>query len=222
MQHVFLEAAHIPSRRRAALIRYRDGPKRWLDIAGVMVLCPLVAPVVALLWVAVRSTGGPGFFGQERVGLDGAPFRCWKLRTMVPDAEARLAVHLATDPAAAREWAETHKLRDDPRVTRLGRVLRRTSLDELPQFWNVLRGEMSLVGPRPVPRAELAAYRGQEWAYLICRPGLTGLWQVGGRNAVSYAERVRLDLRYLLVAGLRTDLAVLCRTPLAMLRGTGC
>jgi exopolysaccharide production protein ExoY len=207
--------------RRRALERYRDGAKRRLDIVLVLVLAPLVLPVVAVLWLAVRAGGGPGFFGHERVGLDGRRFRCWKLRTMVPDAEARLRAHLRRDRAAAREWAETYKLRHDPRVTRLGRVLRKTSLDELPQLWNVLRGEMSLVGPRPVPEAELIEYAGYEWAYLSCRPGLTGLWQISGRNAVSYGQRVRFDVEYLLRAGLAEDLRILALTPREVLRRSG-
>lgn len=221
MDHGYRTIAHVPPPRLEALRRYQDGAKRWLDVAGAVLLAPVAVPVVGLLWLAVRLDGGPGFFGQDRVGRDGRVFRCWKLRSMVPDAEARLQAHLARDAAAAREWAATYKLRDDPRVTRLGRMLRQTSLDELPQLWNVLKGEMSLVGPRPVPRAELAEYAGYEWAYLSCRPGLTGLWQTGGRNDVSYRQRVRMDVRYLLLAGLRADIAILLRTPLAMMRRTG-
>ena len=221
MEHVFLSVDRVEPGRRRAFLRYRDGAKRRLDRAGVLALLPIAAPLVALLWCAVRLTGGPGFFAQERVGLDGRPFRCWKLRSMVVDAEARLRTHLAADPDAAREWAQDYKLRRDPRVTRLGRFLRSTSLDELPQLWNVWNGEMSLVGPRPVPRDELVEYAGFEWAYLMCRPGLTGVWQTGGRNRVSYGDRVRMDVGYLLAAGPWTDLAVILRTPLAVLKRTG-
>lgn len=221
MQHIDFPGLQVAPSRRSAFLRYRDGMKRALDLAGVVLLAPVAVPLVALLWCAVRLSGGPGFFAHERVGLGGAPFRCWKLRTMVPDAEARLRLHLAADPAAALEWAQSYKLRSDPRVTRLGRVLRKTSLDELPQLWNVLRGEMSLVGPRPVPRCELAEYGDAAWAYLLCRPGLTGFWQTGGRNAVSYDERIRMDMRYLLEAGPLTDLGLILVTPVAMLRRTG-
>lgn len=207
--------------RRIAFQRYAQGGKRVLDIAGVVALAPLALPVVGALWVAVRLDGGPGFFGHDRVGQGATQFRCWKLRTMCVDAPERLRDHLKSDRAAAREWAQNYKLRDDPRVTRLGRFLRKTSLDELPQLWNVLRGEMSLVGPRPVPQAELEEYRGFEWAYLMCRPGITGVWQVSGRNEVSYAERVRMDVSYVLNARLATDLGVLWKTVGAVLRRTG-
>ena len=169
----------------------------------------------------VALDGANPFFGHRRVGRDGRVFRCWKLRSMVPDAEARLARHLAENPAAAREWAAARKLSQDPRVTRVGRVLRRTSLDELPQVWNVLLGEMSLVGPRPVTTEELMRYGPARWAYLGVRPGITGLWQVRGRNRLSYAERVRLDAEYARDASLALDLGLLLRTVPAVLRLTG-
>lgn len=221
MQHWNAVDRGVVAPRRRAMERYREGPKRWLDLLGVCLLLPVVLPVVLACWLAIRADGGPGFFGHWRVGQEGRRFRCWKLRSMVPDAEARLAAHLARNPAAAREWAETYKLRRDPRITRLGRVLRKTSLDELPQLWNVAMGEMSLVGPRPVTEAELAEYAGYEWAYLACRPGLTGLWQVSGRNRVGYADRVRMDVAYLMRAGLAADLAILARTPREVLRRSG-
>ncbi len=208
--------------RRLAFHRYVTRGKRVLDVAGVLVLAPVAVPLVAVLWGAVRLDGGPGFFGHDRVGREATQFRCWKLRTMCVDAPARLRAHLKRDPGAAREWAQNYKLKDDPRVTRLGRILRKTSLDELPQLWNVLRGEMSLVGPRPVPEAELEEYRGFEWAYLMCRPGITGVWQVSGRNDVSYAERVKMDVGYVLNARLRTDLEVLWKTIGAVVKRTGC
>lgn len=207
--------------RRAAFQQYMSRRKRVLDVVGVLAVAPVAVPLVAVLWGAVRLDGGPGFFGHVRVGKDATQFRCWKLRTMCVDAPARLRAHLKTDRAAAREWAQTYKLKNDPRVTRLGAILRKTSLDELPQLWNVLRGEMSLVGPRPVPQVELEEYRGFEWAYLMCRPGITGIWQVSGRNDVSYAERVRMDVSYVLNARLRTDLSVLWKTVGAVLKRTG-
>jgi lipopolysaccharide/colanic/teichoic acid biosynthesis glycosyltransferase len=141
---------------------------------------------------------------------------------MVRDADRALDLHLARSPAARAEWAATRKLRDDPRVLgRLGRFLRRTSLDELPQLWNVLRGEMSLVGPRPVVDEELALYAGQDRWYLAVRPGLTGPWQVGGRSDTSYAARVRLDVDYARAPSLRRDLRILLQTVRVLLSGKG-
>ncbi len=195
--------------------------KRVFDVVFALVLLPFLVPVIGVLWLSVRRDGGPGFFGHERIGRDGVAFRCWKLRTMVVDAEARLCAHLAADPEAAAEWAREHKLSNDPRVTRWGRFLRRTSLDELPQIWNVLRGEMSFVGPRPVVLAELDRYGPHRAAYCALRPGITGLWQVSGRNDVSYAERVQLDASYARSCGLWRDLEIILRTAHAVLGATG-
>ncbi|WP_236861036.1 sugar transferase [Brevirhabdus pacifica] len=206
--------------RAARALRYRDGLKRGMDVAGSLALAPLWLPLVALCWALVRLDGGPGFYGHARVGRDGRIFRCWKLRSMCPDATARLRRHLRADPAAAREWAQGYKLSRDPRVTPLGRLLRRYRVDELPQFWNVLRGEMSLVGPRPVTAAELAEYRGRDWAYTTFRPGLTGIWQVSGQPR-AYEARIRMDCAYLMRAGPGTDLAILGRTLGVILRGSG-
>lgn len=206
---------------RARVVRYRDGAKRVLDIAGVLALAPLAVPLIGVLWGLARCDGGPGLFAHGRVGQDGKEFRCWKIRTMVPDARTRLRAHLATDPDAMREWQQNFKLSNDPRVTRLGRFLRATSLDELPQLWNVWRGEMSLVGPRPVPRDELLAYAGFERAYYLLRPGITGLWQVSGRNATTYEDRVRLDADYARRASILLDLGILWRTVGVVLRRTG-
>ena len=216
--------APLPSgtaRRQMAFQRYQSRAKRGLDLLGCLLLAPLAGGLVGVLWLLVRLDGGPGFFGHERIGRNGVPFLCWKLRTMCRDAEARLEDHLARNPAAAAEWAESYKLQEDPRVTRLGRILRKTSLDELPQLWNVLKGEMSLVGPRPVPAVELVEYGGYEWAYLLARPGITGLWQVSGRNEVSYSTRVGMDLTYVLQAGVRMDLSILWRTIGEVLRRSG-
>ncbi|MFT3973631.1 MAG: sugar transferase [Amaricoccus sp.] len=188
--------------------------KRAIDIAvslGFVAVLAVVLPVLATaLWLC---HGVDPFYGHERVGRGGRRFRCWKLRTMAPDADARLAALLATSPAAAREWAETRKLRTDPRILgRIGRFLRRSSLDELPQFWNVLAGDMSLVGPRPVVSDELGHYGAHVDWYLAVRPGLTGPWQVGGRSEASYASRVRLDVGYARGPSLRRDAAILVRT----------
>ncbi|SLN53384.1 Undecaprenyl phosphate N,N'-diacetylbacillosamine 1-phosphate transferase [Roseivivax jejudonensis] len=195
--------------------------KRGFDLSVALLLLPMLAPIILVLYLATRAGGGPGFFGHARIGRHGRAFRCWKIRTMVPDAEAVLAAHLAADPAAAREWAASFKLAADPRITRLGRILRETSLDELPQIVNVLRGEMSFVGPRPVTAVEMARYRGYEWCYLSGRPGITGLWQVSGRNDVDYDARVRLDVEYSSSRTLLMDIAILWRTIGAVLNATG-
>lgn len=200
-----------------------DG-KRLVDLGLTLLLAPLWLPVTGLVALLVACCGGgPVLHGQWRVGRGGRAFRLWKFRTMVPGAEAELATVLARDGALARIWARHAKLRHDPRVTRPGRFLRRYSLDEVPQFWNVLCGDMSLVGPRPVPAAELQAQYGPAAdAYLACRPGLTGLWQVSGRNDLDYAGRVALDIRYARDRDARLDAIILLRTVGAVLRGTGC
>lgn len=200
---------------------YLECGKRVLDLA----LCLLVLPVVVLLVTALAAVvaidGANPFFAHARVGRGGASFGCFKLRTMVPDAQQRLDALLKADPAARAEWAETRKLARDPRVTPLGRFLRQTSLDELPQLLNVLRGEMSLVGPRPVTADELARYGRHVDAYLALRPGLTGLWQTMGRNDVSYQRRVQLDCEYGRRTSLWLDLSILARTVTVVLRRTG-
>ena len=201
---------------------YRAFGKRALDLALGLALIPFALPIIGLIAILVRrDDGGAPFFGHTRVGREGAEFRCWKIRTMVPDAETRLAEHLAADPKAAAEWEAEVKLTHDPRITRLGAFLRKTSLDELPQLWNVLKGDMSFVGPRPVPKKELEKYGAFKPSYLAVRPGITGLWQVSGRNEVSYAERVQLDVDYHRNHDLAMDLGILVRTAGVVLRPTG-
>lgn len=195
--------------------------KRALDLIISITILPIILPIIAVLYLVVRRDGGAGLFGHARVGKDGKVFSCWKIRTMVPDAQTRLDALLAVDAEARAEWEQDHKLRNDPRVTRLGNFLRRSSLDELPQIWNVLKGEMSLIGPRPVTQPELARYGKQARSYLMMRPGITGLWQVSGRNDISYAERVALDVKYLDEMSLRKDLAILYMTVFAVLGRTG-
>jgi len=171
--------------------------KRAFDLVVGSALLVLAAPLVGAIALAILLVDGrPVFFWQRRVGMDGRPFACLKFRTMVRDAEARLAALLERDPAARAEWQRDHKLRVDPRISRVGEWLRRTSLDELPQLWNVLRGEMSLIGPRPVVEEELARYGDRAAFYLKTRPGLSGLWQVSGRNDVDYGQRVAMDCQY--------------------------
>lgn len=196
--------------------------KRIFDLILVLVAGPLLIPLFIALGLAIRLTSpGPVFFAHERVGFHGRTFRCFKFRTMVQNADEVLARHLEQNAAARREWAATQKLQNDPRVTQLGRLLRALSLDELPQLFNVIKGEMSLVGPRPVVRAELERYRGAIIYYVSARPGLTGLWQVSGRNDVSYNHRVRLDRTYVAGWTLMADIWILARTIPAVLAARG-
>ena len=195
--------------------------KRLFDVVFALAILPVLAPLIAVLWCLVKLDGGPGFFGHERVGLGGRNFTCWKLRTMVPDAESRLEALLARDANAAAEWSASFKLTNDPRIVRIGRFLRKSSLDELPQLWNVLLGEMSFVGPRPVPKKELGMYGDAKLAYLSVRPGVTGLWQVSGRNEVNYSDRVALDRYYVERASALLDASLILRTVLAVMRLEG-
>ncbi|MFN3937275.1 MAG: sugar transferase [Gemmobacter sp.] len=199
---------------------YRNVGKRAMDMALVLLSAPIVVPLVGALAVAVARDGGSPFFSQIRVGKDGRRFRMWKLRSMTVDAEARLADHLEADPVARQEWDETQKLRDDPRVTRVGRLLRRSSMDELPQLWNVLKGDMSLVGPRPMMPCQQSLYPCT--AYYAIRPGITGYWQTSERNNSSFAARAQFDRAYERDLSLRTDLSLLWRTIGVVFRGTGC
>lgn len=200
---------------------YRQGGKRLFDIVIVIAGLPVILPVILVLALLVMRDGGAPFFGHRRVGRDGRTFLCWKLRSMVPDAEARLRDHLAQDPAARAEWDANFKLEKDPRITRLGHFLRRSSLDELPQIWNILKGEMSVVGPRPVTAAEIELYGVHVAEYQSLHPGLTGLWQVSGRNDLSYAERVKLDVSYARSSSLFLDTMIVLRTVRAVIQRTG-
>jgi exopolysaccharide production protein ExoY len=184
----------------------------------ILLLSPVMLVVTLLIW---RSDGAPILFGHYRVGQHGRLFRCLKFRSMYRNSEQMLRDLLAKDPAARAEWERDHKLLNDPRITPIGNFLRRTSLDELPQLFNVLRGEMSLVGPRPITVAELPRYGQVRWHYLSVRPGMTGLWQVSGRNDVSYDERVELDRRYVESDSLRMRLTILWRTVHVVLYGSG-
>jgi exopolysaccharide production protein ExoY len=187
--------------------------KRALDIVGALGLAALFAPfmfaLTVWLWLA---GGGVVLFAQERIGRGGRRFTCYKFATMVPRAEQMLAELLEQRPDLRAEWARDHKLRNDPRVTRLGRFLRRTSLDELPQLWNVLKADMSLVGPRPIVRQEIVKYRRAIGHYLSVKPGITGLWQVSGRNNTTYRRRLALDRVYAGRSSFVLDVAILLRT----------
>jgi len=199
-----------------------EGLKRAMDVLGAGAMLFVLSPVFLLLALLVRADGGPAFFAHRRVGRDGEEFGCLKFRSMVIDSQARLEALLASDPAARAEWEATRKLKNDPRVTKIGRFLRATSLDELPQLLNVLRGEMSLVGPRPVIQSELDRFYGAAaFHYMSIRPGITGLWQVSGRSDTSYAQRVALDVAYVARPSLWQDIKILLRTPMAVLSRRG-
>lgn len=197
------------------------GLKRAMDIAGACVLLVLLAPLMLVLATLVRRDGGSAVYRHRRIGADGSAFDCLKFRSMCADADQRLRRVLEENPAARLEWERTFKLRDDPRITSIGRFLRRTSLDELPQLFNVLRGEMSLVGPRPIVREEVPRYGGAFVYYQRCRPGITGPWQVSGRSDTSYTTRVALDAHYARQWSLGRDVAILFRTVGVVLRGSG-
>lgn len=195
---------------------------RALDILIASVALVFFLPMFLIIAIAIKCADpGPVFFRQRRIGLGGQAFGCWKFRTMVVDAEARLEKILQSDPQAAREWAEHQKLTNDPRVTALGNFLRRSSLDELPQLFNVLMGEMSIVGPRPIVEAEAERY-GQHFAlYCLVRPGITGLWQISGRSDVRYFERVLLDVRYVSSRSMMRDIKIIVLTVPSVLAARG-
>lgn len=186
--------------------------KRGFDLIVAALLLAGLAPLFVFLIAAIRRSGPVVFFGHTRLGRNGKPFKCYKFRTMVPDAQEVLRQLLASDPEARAEWARDFKLKRDPRVTRVGRFLRKSSLDELPQLWNVLRGEMSLVGPRPIIEEELERYQNKKDFFLEAKPGMTGLWQISGRNDVTYAERVQLDAWYARNWQLWYDVVILLKT----------
>ena len=198
---------------------YRRRLKRALDLLLVLAASIPVLLVIGALALIVRRDGHGAFYSQDRVGMNGAHFRLWKLRTMVPDADAALAAHLAADPEAAAEWLVHQKLKNDPRITRFGRILRATSLDELPQLWNVARGDMAIVGPRPMMPCQQALYPGCE--YYRMRPGITGFWQISERSESSFADRARFDRDYYRHISFATDLRTIARTVGVVLRRTG-
>ena len=175
----------------------------------IVLLSPLLAAIAVLIW---KRDGAPIVFAHYRVGQHGKLFRCLKFRSMLRDSDRRLAELLRNDPKACEEWQRDQKLSNDPRITPIGQFLRKTSLDELPQLFNVFRGEMSLVGPRPITVSELERYGVVRWHYLSVRPGMTGLWQISGRNNTSYKERIALDHRYIEQRSLLGDLYILFKT----------
>ncbi|WP_371823372.1 sugar transferase [Paracoccus sp. Z118] len=196
--------------------------KRALDVILSIAILPIFLPLIALLAIAVfLSDFRNPFFSHKRVGQDGRMFGCLKLRSMVVGAENLLPELLKGSPERQKEWDESQKLDDDPRITRVGAFLRRTSLDELPQLFNVLRGDMSLVGPRPIVPDELRRYGRDAATYLRLRPGVTGMWQTAGRNDVSYAERVHMDVEYERNILFWMDMKIMALTVVAVLHKTG-
>lgn len=199
---------------------YRHGGKRLLDVVLVLMAAPFVVPLVLILAALVSRDGGSAFYTQDRVGKGGRTFRMWKLRSMVMDADERMSDYLSRNDEARREWDATQKLRNDPRITPLGHFLRKSSLDELPQLWNVLIGDMSLVGPRPMMTCQKVLYPCT--CYYELRPGITGYWQTSGRNQTTFAARAGYDAAYERELGLRKDVAILLRTVSVVVKGTGC
>lgn len=197
--------------------------KRFFDLFFSLLVLLIGFPIFLCIGLIIRLTSkGQAIYAQERIGRGGRPFRCYKFRTMYRDADARLNKLLTKDPALAKEWLEKCKLAKDPRITLFGSFLRKTSLDELPQFWNVLKGDLSLVGPRPVVQTELKRYYGLKAAKILAiRPGLTGIWQVSGRSNVSYAMRVEMDELYVDSQNLLLDIKLIALTIPVMLSAKG-
>lgn len=199
---------------------YNLGFKRFFDVLAVLLSLPFVLPLIAISAIFVARDGGSPFYCQPRIGRNGRTYTIWKLRTMVFDAEAKLDAHLRNNPRAAREWEINQKLQNDPRITKMGELLRKSSMDELPQLWNVLIGDMSLVGPRPMMPDQQAMYPGT--AYFSQRPGITGSWQVSVRNGSTFAERARFDTDYVAKLSFVNDVKILFATIGVVARGTGC
>ncbi|MCD6040769.1 MAG: exopolysaccharide biosynthesis protein [Burkholderiales bacterium] len=220
-ERLFLSPSDVPEN---VLSDETTGPDRirvWVDRALALVLLVVFSPVMAALACAIRRDGGPATFAHYRVGRGGRLFKCIKFRTMRVDAQRVLGEVLERDVTLRAEWESRRKLAHDPRVTTLGRVLRESSLDELPQLLNVLRGEMALVGPRPITVEELRRYAGARWHYLSVLPGMTGLWQVSGRNETAYERRVELDELYVKNRSAWLDCKILAKTVVVVLTRQG-
>ncbi len=211
-----------PIERRTAIHVFDANASRFMDVMIAAIALAILLPVIVILCLAITAhDGGHPIFVHRRIGRGGRTFPCLKLRTMVRDSEDRLRRLLESDPAARAEWAMDQKLRMDPRITPLGRFLRKSSLDELPQLVNVLVGHMSLVGPRPIVAAEVERYGRYFRFYCAVRPGITGLWQVSGRNDTSYRRRVAMDTVYSRSRSVGTDISILMRTVPAVLASKG-
>ena len=212
-------AVAVPVQAAPKATFYRKAFKRVIDVVSILAAGLLVLPIIAVMALVVMLDGHNPFYSQKRIGHGGRVFRMWKMRTMVPNAKAKLEAYLEKNPDARLEWDATQKLKNDPRVTRVGRILRKTSLDELPQLFNVLIGDMSLVGPRPMMIEQKDLYHGK--GYYNVRPGITGLWQVSDRNDCTFHERVLFDDAYDQDLSLKMDLSILWRTVGVVIRGTG-
>lgn len=196
--------------------------KRFIDLSLCLVAAPLVLPVCLIVAAIIKMTSkGPVFYGHKRVGKNRKVIKCWKFRSMCVDAEKRLQEILATDPVRAAEWEKDRKFTDDPRVTKFGRILRKTSLDELPQLWNIFTGEMSFVGPRPVTEPELQKYSNFADYVLSVKPGLSGMWQISGRSDTGYEERINLDTYYIQNWSIWLDIWIIIKTIWVVLKGKG-
>ena len=195
--------------------------KRSFDIIGSTLIIAMISPLLIYISRKVKADGGPAIYGHERIGKGGRKFKCLKFRSMVINSQEVLSELLASSPEAKAEWDATFKLKEDPRITKIGNFLRRTSLDELPQLFNVLKGEMSLVGPRPIITAELERYNEEVEYYLLSKPGMTGLWQVSGRSDVDYETRVYLDAWYVKNWSMWNDIAILFKTITVVLKRDG-
>lgn len=208
--------------RRSLLLPGPQIAKRVMDVTVATLSAVPLLPVMAVIYLLLKlGSSGPALYYQTRIGRGGKIFRIWKFRSMVHDAQTILEQHLAQHPELREEWERDHKLKNDPRITRLGRFLRKTSLDELPQLWNVVRGDMSLVGPRPIVQREVAKYGEGFCLYKQVLPGITGMWQVSGRNDTSYNERVSLDAYYVRNWSPWLDIYLLSRTVRVVLAGSG-
>lgn len=208
-----------PPTRTHRILTYKSHFKRVFDVLFVVAAAPIAVPLIAFMALVVALDGASPFYRQRRIGRNGYAFNMLKVRSMVPNAHDRLEAYLASDPAARAEWDSTQKLKNDPRITLFGKILRKSSLDELPQLWNVFRGDMSIVGPRPIMPDQVHLYPGTE--YYVMRPGLTGLWQVSDRNETTFAERAMYDATYYKTLSLKSDLSILARTVGVVLRCTG-
>ena len=212
-----------PAHKKSKHSAWEKTLKRTFDIVFAVLFLLLHSWLYLILWLCVRyTTGSPVIYRHRRIGQGGKEFDCLKFRSMVENSAEVLQKHLAENPALRTEWERDFKLRKDPRITKFGYFIRKTSLDELPQFWNVLRGEMSLVGPRPVVIEELHEYYGGAQAiYMSVRPGITGPWQVGGRSDLGYDERVKLDTEYAKNWTVLNDISILAKTVVVVVVGRG-
>lgn len=195
--------------------------KRLFDLTVCLIILPLIFFAILFAWSLAKTLGPSGFFSHPRIGRNGTAFRCWKIRTMIENADEALVQVFRQRPETRKEWANYRKLEHDPRILPYAGFMRRTGLDELPQIWNVIRGDMSLVGPRPVTRPELSLFGDAKMDYLGVRPGITGLWQVKARQSPCYKRRVKLDRRYARNISFRADLHILFWTVPALFRATG-